>query len=345
MNKNLFEVQNEVNAMQKQMAALSGQMEAVVEELRAIREQGKGEDKDTYRRIRERASRLPFKGHPLAQVQSEEARRLYLLILAKLALLDEDPSLKEDRLVVIQYVLSQSGLADELEDIVRTAMESRAEVFGDAMTILDKTMYKHLVVDALVMAHIQGEAGETVLRYVSSLCAVLQVKPETLPIYTALAASVLKQNLEEDALSDEQKESLYEELQQFTYYLPQYRIDSSQRLVQEEKFDLGWGLSEVYGCDTKWNVRSGQFVKKGESLSAMVGDVTYCGIKAEKSGKIYIFDGETNWERWGHVILHSYIVITPRYDSQKAVIQWAKEKGFVEDDKVCVRSRCLKKSK
>ena len=333
----MWELQKEVGTLRADAAVLALKLEAVEEGLRAIWEQGKGEDEDTYCRIRERASHLPFRGHPLAQVQSEEARRLYLLVLAKLALMDEDPSLKEDRLVVLQYLLSRSGLSDKLEDIVRMALESKDDVFKNLNDVLEQAMYKHLAVDALVMAHIQGEASEAALCYASGLCAVLGIQKDSLKIYMALAASVLEQKLDEQTLSSGQKESFLYELQSFTYYLEQYRVVALTRNAQ------------IFDANTNnpltWHVKSGEMVICGQSICTGRG----VSKKANRIGKVYIFKSGIKQEvpREGispsesffyglHDFVQTYcIVICPPYDSRQAVLEWIKGTKVLENPVIC----------
>lgn len=323
MNKNMWELQKEVGTLRADAAALAQKLEAVEEGLRAIREQGKGEDADTYRRVRERASRLPFQGHPLAQVQSEEARRLYLLVLAKLALIDKDPSLKEDRLVVLQYLLSQSGLGDALEDIVRMALESKDDVFRNLKDMLDQTLHKYLAVDAMVIANIQGEACEAAIRYISVLCGCLGIDKEKLPVYAALAASILEQKLADQSLSSGQKETFLYELKSFTSYLKQYRVYALTRNTQTFRANDNNPLT--------WYAKSGDAVKLGAYICTGRG----VSEAADTQGKVYIFKSEYSYGYWGEEKREYCIVICSPYDSQQAVLEWIRETGKLEDPVIC----------
>lgn len=315
MKKSLLDIQQEIRNLDNKMKELSSSIADIYNEIDELRNDD-ADDID-YEMIRVMSLHLPFGMHPLNKLDDVYARKMYIKSLLSFVQDDYGSETAVNRLIFIQWILTQAKLDETLKELYKDALKVSTDTFGDLVEVLPKQYRRYLVVDALIAANICGQANSEVLRYIANLCDILGIEKEQLRSLAIIAKGVLQQDF--GNINKEDFEKVFEQSKYFKYYLTDnilYAALCSQRTVAVEAPDIAfWNFT--------WKAKQLAKVEKGDLLATCRKGPYYTGdiinLRAPCAGILFQFrNNNTNYG----VIAHG----SDNKDSIKAwVIQKAKQ--------------------
>lgn len=261
MRKSLLDIQQEIRDLENKVKDISVSISSIYEEIDDFRNDDTEESID-YKMIQVLSNHIGFGKHPLDKLEDAYACQMYLEALLNLVQADKGSSSTVNRLVIIQWLLTQSRLDMELEELFKESLRVSSDTFGELVEILPKQYRNYFVVDALLVANICGQANEDVLGYIVNLCTILGVDKEQLRILSIIARGALKQDLGKMRKADLQL--VLEYAKKFKHYLNAEKLLKktlcSQRTIAVELPDSG-------NNNFKWRVKQQAEVEKGEVIA------------------------------------------------------------------------------
>lgn len=310
MKKSLLDIQQEIRNLDNKVKDISSSIASIYNEIDELR----NDDVDDidYEMIRVMSLHLSFGEHPLEKLDDVYAQQMYIESLLSLVQTDRGSGAAINRLVFIQWILTQSKMDGTLEDLYKDALKISTDTFGNLVEVLPKQYRRYLVVDALVVANICGQANTEVLKYVVNLCSILGIDKEQLRSLSIIAKGVLRQDLGRMKKADLQ--NVLSQSKEFNHYLNDDILSAalrSQRTVAVEAPDSTHN-------NFTWKVKQQAEVEKGDLIATYrKGKSYYSGevieIKAPCAGTLFQFrNNNTN-----------YGVIAHESDSKDSIKAWA----------------------
>lgn len=286
MKKSLLDIQQEIRDLDGKVKDISVAISSIYNEIDDFRNDDTEESID-YETIRLLSKHFTFGRHPLDKLEDSYACQMYIEALLNLVQADKGSSATINRLVIIQWLLSQSRLDMELEELFKESLRISSDTFGEIVEVLPKQYRDYFVVDALIVANVCGQANEDVLGYIVNLCTILGIDKEQLRILSIVARGVLKQDLGRIKKSDLQ--FVLEYAKKFRHYLNTELIQKtlrSQRTIAVEVPDSGHS-------SFKWKVKQQAEIEKGDVIASYKKGSSYYGtlveVTAPCSGTIFQF--------------------------------------------------------
>lgn len=312
MKKNLLDIQKEIRELDNKVKDISSSIAGIYSEIDRLR----NEDTNTidYEMIRIMSRYLTFENHPIHNLDDTYACQRYIELLLSLAQIDQYSEYIINRLTLIQWILSQSRMEMSLEDFVQTSLKINSNTFGELLESLPVSYHVQLIVDALIIANICGQASDDVLIYIVNLCSVLGVDKEQLRILAMIAKAILKQDFSK--IKEVDLQEVTTQAASFRHYLTQSVMNTvlclQRTVVVEAPDDSHVGF--------KWKVKQYSQVKKGDVIAVHRNDRWSNNISVIKSpcaGTIFQF--RNNCINYG--------VISHEADSKNSIKAWVLQKG------------------
>lgn len=307
MKKSLLDIQQEIRELDKKIKDISLSISEIYDEIDALRDDGPGGI--DYEMIQLMARNLSFGKHPLTGFEDNYACRIYLETLLSLVQADQGSKGTVNRLIFVQWLLTQTSLELTLEELMKVSLKFNTGTFAEVVEVIPEPYRKHLVMDALLTANICGQASESVLLYVVNLCGILGVEKEQLCILSVLAKGILQQNIE---IKTADLDQVLAQAKFFQHYLNNKITDAvihAQRAIAVEAPDNTHH-------NFKWNVKQQCRVEKDDVIATYYADgwskVSLTELKAPCSGTIFQFRNKST----------NYGVIAHKSDNKDSIKEW-----------------------
>lgn len=305
MKKSLLDIQQEIRELDGKVKGISIAIAEIYDEINELRNDET--DSIDYDTIRQMSRRLPFGKHPLGRLDDYYACKIYLETLLSLVQVEHDSVDAVNRLIFVQWLLSQTTLELNLDELFKDSLKINIEIFAQVEELIPKTYKCHLIMDALLIANICGQANNDILSYVASLCSILGVDKEQLQILSIMAKGILKQDLGNMKKADLQQ--VLAEVKNFNHYLNNTLLEPlllSQRTIAVECRDAFIPL--------KWEIEQQGQVKKGDIIAKYrkIGEWWFTEFKAPCTGTLFQF--ENNYTYYG--------VISHESDNEDSIKEW-----------------------
>ena len=236
MKKSLLDIQQEIRELDGKVKDISFAIAEIYDEIDELRNDET--DSIDYETIRLMSRHLSFGKHPLSRLDNNYACQIYLETLLSLVQADRGSEDTVNRLIFVQWLLSQTKLELSLEELFKDSLKINTGTFAEVVELVPKTFKSHLIMDALLTANICGQANNDVLIYVVNLCRILGVDKEQLRILSIMAKGVLKQDLGKMKKADLQQ--VLAQAKSFKHYLNSDLLNAglrSQRTIAVEAPD------------------------------------------------------------------------------------------------------------
>lgn len=307
MMKSLLDIQQEIRELDAKVKDISASIAEIYDAINEMR----NDDADTidYETIRLMALNLTFGQHPLDKLEDAYACQTYIETLLSLVHTDYGSEQTINRLIFIQWFLTQSRLNITLEELFKVSLKITSDTFEKLIEVIPKDYRNQLVLDALIIANINGQSNNDVLIYIVSLCSILAVDKDQLRILSIIAKSILRQDLAKIKKADLQQ--VLAQAKYFKHYLNNGLLETgyrSQRTIAVEAPDTSHS-------NFKWMVNQHTQVKKGDVI------VTYSNnqwskpvkeIKSPCSGTLFQF--RSNCINYGVIALET--------DNKNSIKKW-----------------------
>lgn len=262
--KNISELQQELRNIRKDLAKIDEHLSEIDTELTSIKNAGQSDTNATqidYETIGLLSRHLSFGTHPLHRLD-DYACQIYLEILLSLVQTDRDSDDTVNRLIFVQWLLSQTKLEQSLEELCKDSMKINTQTFAEVVKVIPEVYKKHLLMDALLTANIGGQATTDVLHYVVDLCSILCVDNEQLRIFSITAKSILQQDI--GKMEKDDFVQVLNKLENYRHYLKcdiveQALVPLRTIAVQVPYSDAPYGLT--------WDVKHHKPVQEGDVLA------------------------------------------------------------------------------
>ncbi|MGN0421681.1 MAG: hypothetical protein ACI4EY_02985 [Lachnospiraceae bacterium] len=259
MKKSLLDIQQEIREVDSKVRNISASIAEIYDEIDDLR----NDDSDTidYEMIRLLSLHLKFGKHPLDGLEDAYACQIYIEMLLSLVQADRGSEQTINRLIFIQWILTQSRLDITLEELFKESFKITPDTFGELAEVVPKTYRKQFVVDALITANICGPANDGVLVYVVNLCSILGIEKEQMRILSIIAKGILQQNLGKMKKVDLQQ--VLAQAKNFKHYLNNDILNAglcSQRMIAVEAPDKTH-------INFRWKVKQQGAVEKGDVIA------------------------------------------------------------------------------
>lgn len=313
MKKSLLDIQQEVRELDGKVKDISFAIAEIYDEIDELRNDET--DSIDYERIRLMSHHFSFGKHPLGRLNDTYACQIYLETLLSLVQADRGSGDTVNRLIFVQWLLSQTKLELTLEELFKDSLKINAGTFAEVVELIPKTYKIYLIMDALLTANICGQANNDVLIYVVNLCCILGVDKERLRILSIMAKGILKQDLGKMKKADLQQ--VLTQAKNFKNYLINNLINAdicSQRTIAVEAPDKTHS-------NFKWKVKQRGQVKKGDVIATYGHGNRWSGkslieIKAPCAGTLFQFRNNCT----------NYGVIAHESDNKDSIKAWTIQK-------------------
>lgn len=259
MKKSLLDIQQEIRELDRKVKDISFTIAEIYDEIDELRNDET--DSIDYETIRLMSRHLSFGKHPLGGLNDNYACQIYLETLLSLVQADRGSKDTVNRLIFVQWLLSQTKLELSLEELFKDSLKINTGTFAEVVELVPKTFRSHLILDALLTANICGQANHDVLIYVVNLCSILGVEKEQLRVLSIMAKWVLKQDLGKMENADFQQ--VLAQAESFKHYLnndlPNVAL-SSQRTIAV-------AVPDETHSNFKWEVKQRGHVEKGDVIA------------------------------------------------------------------------------
>lgn len=277
MKKSLLDIQQEIRELEGKVKDISASIAGIYEEIDSLR----NDETDTinYEMIRLMSQHLSFGPHPLKDLNDAYICRIYLKALLSLVQADYGSEYTINRLIFIQWLLSQTGLDNGLEVLLKDSLKISPDSFGELAENIPEFYRSQLVMDALITANICGQANNDVLVYIANMCSIFGMDKEQLRILSIMAGGVLKQDL--DNLKKSDLSPVSGQIKAFKHYFKD--ILYAQRKIVVKAPDKRYP-------NFIWQVKQKQKVKKGDVIAKYVTSWNILSeIKAPCAGTLFQF--------------------------------------------------------
>lgn len=310
MKKSLLDIQQEIRELDGKVKDISFAIAEIYDEIDELRNDET--DSIDYETIRLMSRYLSFGKHPLCRLEDNYACQIYLETLLSLVQADRGSGDTVNRLIFVQWLLSQTKLELSLEELFKDSLKINTGTFAEVIELVPKTFKSHLIMDALLTANICGQANNDVLIYVVNLCSILGVDKEQLRVLSIMAKGVLKQDLGKMKKADLQQ--VLAQAKSFKHYLNSDLLNAglrSQRTIAVEAPDKTHS-------NFKWKVKQQGQVEKGDVIATYGYGNRWSGsslteIKAPCAGTLFQFRNNCT----------NYGVIAHESDSKDSIKAWA----------------------
>ena len=207
----------ELTELQKQLRATEEQIIALKIEIDKEQNKYVNENEINYNKIRRMAKRYKFGKHPIGEIIDLHIAKKYILSLLNLVHLSKDSECMINRMIFVQWVLYQSKLNIELQELFRESLRIEPKLFEDLDEILPEMYHSQLIVDTLLVANICGKCNSEELLYIVNLSEILEIEKEELRILSLISNGILKQDLSMIKMKDYKNIQMQKEL--FMHYL------------------------------------------------------------------------------------------------------------------------------
>ena len=310
MKKSLLDIQKDIRELDAKLKDVNA---AVAWLYKSIDDLNSDEANDNdFAQIRAIAMHFKFGSHPLSKLSNAYACYVYLKVLLSIAQLDKNHKNTIERLVFIQWLLSQAKLDITLEELYKDSLKVDTAFFSELIEIIPQPYYYQLVLDALITANICGQVNKDILVYLINLCTILGIEQEKLRIFSVIAAGILKQDFVKIKKSDLKVILTYRNI--FEHYLgenvPENILILFRKIVLKVSDETYRGF--------KWKVKQQSFVKKGDVIAvyrAHSWSSPVTTIKAPAEGVLFQF--RNNYINYG--------VIANENDNKDSIKAWIKK--------------------
>jgi hypothetical protein len=306
--KSLLDIQQDIRTLENSVQNINDSIRAISSDIENIRNADEDNIID-YDKIKILAKKLPFGDtHILGNLEYGPACKTYLEILLNLVRLDKGTQANVDRFVFIQWLLEQSGLDITLEDLYLDSMEMDKQDYYDFSGMVVKRYKEYLLVDALVVANISGNANQEMYEFIADLASVLDIDNERVKILCVVARVALCQSVENiDA------DILMLAMGSFTQFgcYCKNSIKNIKKSINEMR-SLVVYVTENNVANFAWKANQMEKVNKGDTIAIL----EKMEIKANKSGMLFKFEVNRN----------IYGVISSEKDNKESIKQWIMSK-------------------
>lgn len=258
--KSLLDLQREVRELEKNVSTIVRDLHNINSDIDVMRNTDSNEDFD-YDTIKFLANQIPFRKHPISNLQSEIVRRLYLQILLNIVCLDQNESRMNERLILIEWIRKESKIDLSLEDIYKDTCKMEKESFFDFVALTRIKYRECLIVDALVVAGVKGTANAEIYEYIAGLVEIFNIEKFRLRILAIIAKTALSQKVER--MSMKEWDDFREISVSFKHYIGKDVEDIGIRDLRQ----IVIKLADTDVKNFKWKVKQLQEVKEGEVLA------------------------------------------------------------------------------
>ncbi|MDE7323350.1 MAG: hypothetical protein K2N73_11670 [Lachnospiraceae bacterium] len=309
--KSLLDIQKEVKELEAMVQDMANSLDCISREIQEIRTSNDNMEMD-YDMIRMLAKNVPFANHPLAKLKDGYACKLYIELL--LSVMQMDTNGITEKMVFIQWILKESRIDMELEDVYAESLELEKEIYSEIGEILRTDFRRFFIVDALIVANFVEEANGEAIEYIAQLCVFLGVDASYMETSVILAKIALYQDIKNIKKADVEEVLPY--IDDYEYCIGKNTIEKAFCLfryvcIKVYNDDL-WG-----GYSLSWKVKQISKVSKGDNIAEYrpkQGSTTY--VKASQDGTLFQFKAEKTYS-YGSVG-----VISHPSDSGKKIEQW-----------------------
>lgn len=310
MKKSLLDIQQEIRELDGKVKDISFAIAEIYDEIDELRNDET--DSIDYETIRLMSRHLSFGKHPLSRLDDNYACQIYLETLLSLVQADRGSGDTVNRLIFVQWLLTQTKLELNLEELFKDSLKINTGTFAEVVELVPKAFKNHLIMDALLTANICGQANNDVLIYVVNLCSILGVDKEQLRVLSIMAKGVLKQDLGKMKKADLQQ--VLAQAKSFKHYLNSDLLNAglrSQRTIAVEAPDKTHS-------NFKWKVKQQGQVEKGDVIATYGYGSRWSGsslteIKAPCAGTLFQFRNNCT----------NYGVIAHESDNKDSIKAWA----------------------
>ena len=192
------------------------------------------------------------------------ASKMYIMFLLSLVHIDSDSECMIHRLILIQWILSQSEIEIELEDLYKDSLKMDSNIFDGLLEILPKTYHNQIIVDALIIANICGQCSGEMLQYIVNICSLLGIDRKQMRTLSLISKVVLQQ----DFIKMERADILqiWNEVDNFKHYLHDDLLCIAVRSVRM----VAVMVDDASSYDFKWKVKQRSQVKAGDVIATTV---------------------------------------------------------------------------
>ena len=305
--KSLLDIQKEVKELEVMVQDMASSLDCINREIQEIRTSNDNMEMD-YDMIRMLAKNVPFANHPLAELEDGYACKIYIELLFSVMHMDTNGI--TEKMVFIQWILEESRLDMELEDVHAESLELEKDVYFEIGELLNTEYRMFFIVDALIVANFVGKANEETTEYIGKLCALMRTNASYIENCIVLAKIALEQSVENIESADMERVMPF--IHKYEYCITK---DTIKKVELKCRVVCVYVKNDTFEAmlSFRWCVRQRSMVNKGD-LIALCSDRKFY---APKNGKIYQFRYE-NCAEIG--------VISHPSDTEKEIKQWLKEK-------------------
>lgn len=258
--KSLLDIQQEIRELEKNMSSLTNDLKSIQSDIENMRNTSPDTGID-YSKIEVLAKQIPFKNHPLGQLQNDSASQSYLEMLLNLVRLDEDRDATINRMAFVQWIQMKSKTNWTLEELYKDSFNITKESYYNFSEAITGKYRDYFMVDALMAANLGGKVNREILEYLAELSGILGINKEELKELSLIAHIALSQKNNINNL----KSDIIARISLFDNYMPNGII---KKLLKRER-NITVELKEYDAIKFVWYKNDGVLVQEGEIIGSV----------------------------------------------------------------------------
>lgn len=306
--KSLLDIQKEMHTLEQTVEDVSVALREISNDMEMLRKTANKSTID-FKRIKRLAKQFQFAKHPINRLKDANTCRSYIEILLCIVLLEDGEEERLNRLIFIQWLQTEASIEWTLEQLYTACYQLTKESYTELFETIPKDYKESLLVDALIVAYMNGEANADICEYIADLCEASEIERDTLLFLYQMARIALTQKVERMPREKNKVEKMFPFLHYFDESVRRTIFEKLRRVVVE----VSWKQVRYF----EWRLNSqGQYVVKGTILAEAEDNFTGKRKKFRAT-----MDGACFYFRQDDVF---YAVISHETDQLKWIRSWMK---------------------
>ena len=218
--ESLLEIQQKVKDLENSLKNIKNTIGSINTDIQKLRDTDKDLEID-FKKLKVLARHIPFKTHPLSELNDRHCIKLYVEILMNIIRISPETSV--EKMSFVQWIIEKSKIDISFEDLYKESLEMNDKLLDEIVNYLSEDYKIYLIIDSMVIGNLTGQADVNTLNYIADICRVLGMKKDDINALAIISKAVLCQNA--DKLSTTDTDKILKYIKKVNYYIDKKVIE------------------------------------------------------------------------------------------------------------------------
>ena len=312
--KTLLDIQDEIRQLEESAKGITKNLATLNYDVDELRNSGDTMviDWDGIDKI---SKNIDLGKHPIGELMNAELCKYYLELLINMIRLDPDEDLVIKRLAFVQWLTRQANTDWTLEDLYEDTFRENENLLPALSKELHEKYREYLMLDALIVANIGGQANKELLEYLSDIAVTLDIQLDQMKRLITVSKVVLCNSIKELTYTEANSLML---MGDYSYYIGP-ELENIKARFRKKVFNV---KVNAYG-KFEWAVSQKAYVKEDEIIARF-----YKNNYQDRPSKVFRtpFDGILYQVKVDYNDRSTYYgIISSEHDDLESVRKWVEQ--------------------